>query len=59
MQEIKKILIARRHRAVHPDTAGHRQFMASHFEKTKSLSGKYPFLDFTRELDYFGNNINA
>jgi hypothetical protein len=59
MQEIKKIVIARRHRAVHPDTAGHRQFLESHFEKTKSLSEKYPFLDFTRELDYFSNNINV
>ena len=59
MQEIKKIVIARRHRAAHPDTSGHRQFLQSHFEKTKTLAQKYAFLDFSRELDYFASNINV
>lgn len=53
MQEIKKIAIARRHKAFQPDTNAHRQFLRSHFEKTRSLQEKYPFLDFKEEINHF------
>ncbi len=51
--EVKKIQIAYRHKALHPDTEAHRRFLKEQFIKTKELAGKYPFLDFTRELAHF------
>lgn len=53
MQEIRKIVIARKHKAFQPDTQVHRQFLAAHFDKTQVLQAKYPFLDFSEELAYF------
>lgn len=53
MNELRKIMIARRHRAFQPGTKAHQQFLASHFEKTRLLKEKYPFLDLSEELVYF------
>jgi GSCFA family len=53
MQEIRKIVIARKHKAFQPDTNAHRQFLIAHFEKTKALQEKYPFLELEEELKYF------
>ncbi len=53
MQEIKKIVIARKHKAFQPATKAHQQFLISHFEKVKVLQDKYPFLDFRDEIIYF------
>lgn len=53
MQEIKKIMIARKHKAFQRETLAHRQFLRSHYEKTLLLQEKYPFLDLKEELIYF------
>ena len=53
MEELKKISIARRHKAFQPTTAAHKQFLQSSAEKTKELQKKYPFLDLKEELNYF------
>jgi GSCFA family len=53
MKEIKTIAIARKHKAFQPETNAHKQFLSSHFDKTKSIQQKYPFLNFTDELNYF------
>lgn len=53
MKEVRKIVTARKHRAFQPNTKAHQQFLASHFEKTKELLIKYPFLDLKEELSYF------
>ena len=53
MQEVKKIVIARKHKAFQPETKAHQQFLASHFEKVKALQEKYSFLDLKEELEYF------
>ena len=53
MQDIKKIIIARKHKAFQPETKAHQQFLLSHFEKTKMLQEKYPFLNLKEELVYF------
>ena len=53
MQEVKKIVIARRHKAFQPATKAHQRFLLTHFEKTKALKEKYPFLDLEDELVYF------
>lgn len=53
MREIKKIVLARKHRAFQPETTGHREFLRSNFEKVKTLLKEYPFLDLKDELVYF------
>jgi hypothetical protein len=53
MQEIKKIVIARKHKAFQPATKAHAEFLISHFEKTRELQKKYPFIDLKEELTYF------
>lgn len=53
IEEVRKITIARKHKAFQPETKTHQQFMLSHFEKTKTLQQKYPFLDLKEELAYF------
>lgn len=53
MQEVKKIVIARKHKPFQPDTKAHQQFLKNHFDKSKTLKEKYPFLELTDELLYF------
>ncbi|MFI5133209.1 MAG: GSCFA domain-containing protein [Chitinophagales bacterium] len=53
MEEVKKIIIARKHKAFQPDTKAHRQFLQSSAEKAKELMNKFPFLDLEEELKYF------
>jgi len=55
MEELKKINIARRHKAFQPTTTAHKQFLLSFAEKTKELQNKYPFLDLSEELTYFSS----
>jgi hypothetical protein len=53
MKEVRQIVIARKHRAFQPETKAHQQFLQTHFERSKELQRKYPFLDFKEELIYF------
>jgi len=53
MEEIKKIVIAAKHKPFQPATNAHKQFMLTHLEKTRDLQKKYPFLHFDEELKYF------
>ena len=53
MQDVKKIVIARKHKAFQTGTKAHQQFLMSHFEKAKDLQEKYPFLDLREEAVYF------
>ena len=53
MQEVRKIVTARKHRAFQPETKAHAQFLISHFEKAKELQQKYPFLELKDEIKYF------
>jgi hypothetical protein len=53
MAEIRKVAIARNHKAFQPETSAHRQFMQDHLDKVKQLKEKYPFLDLKEELLYF------
>ena len=55
MDELKKISIARRHKAFQPTTIAHKQFLQSSAEKTMELQKKYPFLDLKEELKYFSS----
>ncbi len=56
MKEIQKIVIARKHKAFQPDTTAHRQFLTSYYEKAKSISAKYPFINMDEEMQFFSQN---
>jgi hypothetical protein len=52
-EEIRKLVISRKHRALYPDTDAHRRFLKEQLAKTSELSEKYPFLNFETELEHF------
>ncbi len=53
MEDIRKIVIARKHKAFQPETIAHENFIRTHHEKTMLLQEKYPAIDFSEELRYF------
>jgi hypothetical protein len=53
LEEVRKIVLARRHRPFEPATLAHRRFLQDHFQKAVELAREYPFLDFQEELNYF------
>ena len=53
MEEIKKIVIARKHKPFQPETNAHKTFLKTHLEKTKELQSKFSFLDLNDEINYF------
>lgn len=55
MQDIKKIVTARKHKAFQPETQAHKQFLQTHFEKAKALQDTHPYLDLREEISYFGS----
>lgn len=59
INEIKKINIARKHRAIHPHTKAHQEFLKNNLKKLKSLQKQFEFLNFDEEIDYFSNQLNT
>lgn len=57
--EVQKIVIARRHKPLHPATEAHQKFLKAHLEKARELQEKYPFLDLREEIEYFGQSIHG
>jgi hypothetical protein len=55
IEEIKKLNIAKNHRAFQPQTLAHKLFLQTHLEKVKALKSKYEFLDLEYEMAYFSN----
>jgi len=53
MQEIKKIVTARKHKPFQPATQAHRQFLQANLDKARALQQQYPFLDLSEEIRYF------
>lgn len=53
MEEVKKIVAARKHKAFQPATNAHKQFLSVHLEKTRDLQKRYPFLNLEEEIVYF------
>ena len=54
MEEIRQIVISRKHKPFQPGTNAHKTFLKAHLEKAKELQSKFPFLDFADEINYFG-----
>jgi hypothetical protein len=55
VEEIKKIMLARKHKAFQPSTEAHRQFLKTSAARAEALQKKYPFLDLKEELEYFNS----
>jgi hypothetical protein len=52
-EEIKKIVIARKHKPFQPSTEAHKKFLKAHLEKAQELQKKYPFLNLDEDISYF------
>jgi len=53
MEELRKLVVARRHRPLHPATEAHARFRREQYEKAAGLARRFPFLDLSQELNYF------
>jgi hypothetical protein len=53
LEEVKKIVVARRHKPFQPSTQAHRRFLEDYRQKTTELAKQHPFLDLAEELAYF------
>ena len=53
IEEIKKIVIARKHKPFNASSSLHKKFLAQQLEKIKSILNTHPYLDFKEELKYF------
>jgi hypothetical protein len=54
MEEIHSINLAFHHKAFNPDSLQHRKFLISFLQKTRRLQESYPYLNFEKEIEYFG-----
>lgn len=55
--EIKKIVIARKHKAFNPQSSLHKKFLQQQLEKVNQLLQKHPFLNLEEEVQYFSMEI--
>jgi len=55
MEEIASINLAFNHKAFNPTSQQHKKFMASYLDKTKYLQQQFAYMDFSKEMEYFGS----
>jgi len=53
LEEVKKIVIARRHKPFQPATQAHQRFLQDQLERAKDLAKRCPYLDLAEEMEYF------
>ena len=53
-EEIKKIVIAANHKPFNPQSQQHKNFMRNQLDKIQQLQHERSYLDFSKELQYFG-----
>jgi hypothetical protein len=51
--EVKKLVIAKKHKPTHPTTKAHQKFLQTHCEMACKLQEKYPYLKLGDEINYF------
>jgi hypothetical protein len=56
LEEVRKIVIARRHKPFQAATQAHKRFLQDHLQKTKDLAARCPFLDLREEMEYFSKS---
>jgi hypothetical protein len=57
IKEIEKIILAKNHRPLNPNTPSHKKFIESQIESIEVLEKKYPFLDFSKDKSFFKSKI--
>ena len=57
IKEIDKIILARNHRSLNPDTISHKKFLESQVKFINVLASKNPYLNFNDESEYFKNSL--
>jgi hypothetical protein len=53
MEEIHSINLAYNHKPFNPTSEQHKKFLNSFYEKAKKLQEQHPYLDFSKELEFF------
>ena len=53
LEEVRRIVIARRHKPFQPTTQAHQRFLQDQLDKARDLARRYPFLDLGEEMEYF------
>ena len=53
IEEIRKLVIAKKHKPFNPQSALHKTFLKQQLERTKMLLNKHPYLNLKGELKYF------
>ncbi|MEP6684901.1 MAG: GSCFA domain-containing protein [Parafilimonas sp.] len=59
LEEIKKIVIAKKHKPFNAVSSLHKKFLQQHFEKTKQILDAHPYLKLEEELKYFSETMQA
>lgn len=57
MQLVAKIMGAKNHKPLHPNTKQHQNFLQKMLLETEAVQLQYPFIDLSNELTYFGNSL--
>jgi len=53
MEEVKKIVIAKKHKPFNSQSSLHKKFLQQQLEKTKRILQMHPYLNFEEEIKYF------
>lgn len=56
LEEIKKIVIAKKHKPFNPQSSLHKKFLQQQMKKAKRIAQMYPYLDLTEEINYFSES---
>ncbi len=57
MKEIGFVKAARNHKPFNPDSNEHKKFCKLNIEKALDLQSRYPYLDFSEEIEYFQEKL--
>jgi GSCFA family protein len=55
MEEIKKLMIAKKHKPFNSQSQLHKKFLEQQLAKTKRLQTEHPYLDLKNEVEYFAS----
>ena len=56
LEEIKKIVVAKKHKPFNPQSELHKKFLTQHLDKAKILQQEHAYLNLSNEINYFQEN---
>lgn len=57
LEEIHSILLAKNHKPFHKESGAYKKFQSAQLEKIKSISKRFPSIDFSNEINFFSDKI--